>query len=165
MGMPSRTILHMHTHTDTRMGTRVDPSTPRRTGRSMFGVGGVGGVGAVDGVATAIGTVTSTGTAVGTLAMVVGTEDMAVATGGIAKTCTQGAANGSGTCRTSRLRGLIRSGFERLQKRKVGVGRVTLSALHAEIRIDNRDHLIAGRPVVVFVPNNEDRVIALAQGR
>lgn len=159
MGMPSRTILHMHTHTDTRMGTRVDPSTPRRTGRSMFGVG------AVDGVATAIGTVTSTGTAVGTLAMVVGTEDMAVATGGIAKTCTQGAANGSGTCRTSRLRGLIRSGFERLQKRKVGVGRVTLSALHAEIRIDNRDHLIGGRPVVVFVPNNEDRVIALAQGR
>lgn len=45
--MPSRTIL--------RMDTRLDPSTSRRMGRSIFGV---------DGEVTTIGTVTSTGMAV-----------------------------------------------------------------------------------------------------
>jgi hypothetical protein len=54
--MPSRTILRMAIHMDTRM----DPSTPRRTGRSIFGV---------DGVVTIIGTVTSTGMAVDTADM------------------------------------------------------------------------------------------------
>ncbi len=45
--MPSHTIL--------RMDTRLDPSTSRRMGRSIFGV---------DGEVTTIGTVTSTGMAV-----------------------------------------------------------------------------------------------------
>jgi hypothetical protein len=56
VGMPSRTILRMAIHMDTRM----DPSTPRRTGRSIFGV---------DGVVTIIGTVTSTGMAADTADM------------------------------------------------------------------------------------------------
>ena len=60
--MPSRTIL--------RMDTRLDPSTSRRMGRSIFGV---------DGEVTTIGTVTSTG-------MAVDAADMDVADTGVADT-------------------------------------------------------------------------------
>ena len=60
--MPSRTIL--------RMDTRLDPSTSRRMGRSIFGV---------DGEVTTIGTVTSTG-------MAVDAADMDAADTGVADT-------------------------------------------------------------------------------
>lgn len=60
--MPSRTIL--------RMDTRLDPSTSRRMGRSIFGV---------DGAVTTIGTVTSTG-------MAVDAADMDAADTGVADT-------------------------------------------------------------------------------
>ena len=60
--MPSRTIL--------RMDTRLDPSTSRRMGRSIFGV---------DGEVTTIGMVTSTG-------MAVDAADMDAADTGVADT-------------------------------------------------------------------------------
>ena len=73
MGIPSLTILHMAIHVNTHMDTRMDPSAPRRTGRSIFGVDGV------DGVATATGTVTSTGMVVDTVDMAGMVADLVVA--------------------------------------------------------------------------------------
>jgi hypothetical protein len=73
MGMASLTILHMAIHVNTHMDTRMDPSAPRRTGRSIFGVDGV------DGVATATGTVTSTGMVVDTVDMAGMVADLVVA--------------------------------------------------------------------------------------
>lgn len=61
--MPSRTIP--------RMDTRLDRSTSRRMGRSIFGADGA------DGAVTTIGTVTSTGMAVDAAHM--GTVGMGVA--------------------------------------------------------------------------------------
>jgi hypothetical protein len=74
MGMLDHTILYM----TIPMNTRRAPSTPRRPGRSIFGV---------DGVATTTGTVTSTGMAVDMADMAaVGMADIVVVdTGDIAK--------------------------------------------------------------------------------
>ena len=77
-----------------------------------------------------------------------------------------------GHCRRARVASMVQAGqsksaFQRTQEREVGVELCALHLMDAVIRFYNRNHLVRDwrHAVVVLVPNNNDRGMAVGPDR